>query len=445
MEYNILDFGARQENKNNAEFIQKAIDTCNQAGGGKVVIPTGTFISGSIVLKSNVELYLENGAILKASSNMMDFNLFNKEIDYDETLQVPSYQKCDYDGSPYLFFIYGENAENVQITGFGKIDGNEEIFYGETNQYQIDGRFYPRMPLIYLVNITHLSILNITCQRSAFWTVHLVGCNDVLIDGIRILNNLRLANCDGIDPDHCKDVRIANCFIQCADDGIVIKNTAGNQKYGISSNISVDNCTIISTSGAIKFGTETCSDFRNIIFNNINIHSSNRGITIQLRDQGNIENVSFNNINIDNRAFKEKMWWGRGEPIAITAVKREETTNIGRIYNMTFNNINCDSESGILLYGENISGKYNIENVTFNNIYIKMHQKSKWSKNYKDIRPTYHYPNMIEHLVNVIYARNLENVTFSNFKFDIDKEYVKGNIGELYDVKDVNNFNVNPK
>lgn len=81
-------------------------------------------------------------------------------------------------------------------------------------------------------------------RKSAFWTTHLVGCEDVLISGIRILNNLRMANCDGIDPDHCKNVRITNCHIECADDCIVFKNTAAAMQYGACENIIVDNCTL---------------------------------------------------------------------------------------------------------------------------------------------------------------------------------------------------------
>lgn len=101
----------------------------------------------------------------------------------------------------------------MAITGFGKIDGNEEIFYGKVTKWHIDGYFYPRVPLLFLENVRHLTIQQVTLTGSAFWTTHLVGCKEVLIEGIRIINNLRLANCDGIDPDHCNNVRISTVIL----------------------------------------------------------------------------------------------------------------------------------------------------------------------------------------------------------------------------------------
>jgi len=430
--YNIEDFGANINNKNNAKYIQLAIDKAYENGGGKVIVPQGkTFVSGSIVLKDNVELYLETGSVLKASDDLDDFNLFNVKYDPNLKLDTPSFINCEYNGAPIFYFIYGKDSKNIAITGLGSIDGNETIFYGKQDKYQIDGKFYPRMPLVYLVNIKHLTITNLTFQNSAFWTLHLIGCEDVLIDGVRILNNLKLANCDGIDPDHCKDVRISNCYIRCADDGIVFKNTTGNKQYGNCENISVCNCTIISTSGAIKFGTESCNDFKNITISNCNIHSSNRGISFQLRDEGNIENIIFSNINIETRIFSEIQWWGRGEPISITAVKRFEDTNVGYIKNVRFSNINIDSENGFLIYGET---QDSIKDIYFDNINIYLHKKSKWSQSVHDIRPTYH-ENMIKGNANLIYGRNASNINFTNFRYEFNNDIVK-NFINIYDIKD---------
>lgn len=137
----------------------------------------------------------------------------------------------------------------------------------------------------------------------------MVGCQDVLIDGIRILNNLKMVNCDGIDPDHCRNVRINNCHIESADDCIVFKTTEKNAYLGPCENIVVSNCTLTSTSAAIKFGTESVSDFRNITVTNCVISRTNRGISLMLRDGGNIENVTFANLHINTRMFSDQ-WWG---------------------------------------------------------------------------------------------------------------------------------------
>lgn len=149
-----------------------------------------------------------------------------------------------------------------------------------------------------------------------------------MIDGIRILNNLRMGSSDGIDPDHCQNVRIVNCHIESADD-CMLKNTEGAMEYGNCENIVVANCTLMSTSAAIKIGTESAALFNNIVVNNCNISKTNRGISLQLRDKGSIENAVFSNINIDTRHFSGEHWWGGAEPIAVTALPRKETTKPG--------------------------------------------------------------------------------------------------------------------
>lgn len=417
MNVSVLDYGAIGDGiTNDGKAIQSAIDACYKSGGGKVILPSGrTYISSSLVLKSNVEFHVETGAVLKASSNLRDFNLFNLNIDYNQELDIPSYSKCDYDGRPFLYFIYAEHGENISISGQGKIDGNEEIFYGKKSQYQIDGKFYPRMPLVYFEDIKHVSIKDVTLQRSAFWTLHLIGCKDVLIDRIRILNNLLLTNCDGIDPDHCQDVRISNSYIQCADDGIVLKNTEHYRKYGPVENVSVVNCDIVSTSGAIKFGTESVDDFKNIIVSSCNIHNTNRGITIQLRDGGKMENCIFSNLNISTRAFSKINWWGAGEPINITALKRNEKSKLSEIKHLIFNNINCDCENGILIKGED----NNISDIKFNQVYLNLSNKSKWQKNIKDFRP-YYKDEFEEGKINCLYIREAKNIDTSNLFYTVD-------------------------
>lgn len=317
MIYNVQNYGAAGDGStNDTPAIQAAIDACSENGGGRVVLEGGhTYRAGAIVLRSHVELHLEMGAVLKASDCMDDFNLFHRAPAYREKITVPTYENCEYNGGPALYFLYAKDCEYISITGSGKIDGNEEIFYGTVTPWHIDGSFYPRMPLLFMEHIEHLTMRDVTLTGSGFWTTHLVGCEDVLIDGIRILNNLKMANCDGIDPDHCKNVRIANCHIECADDCIVFKNTASAMQYGACENITVTNCTLISTSAAIKFGTESEAPFRNISIQNCSISRSNRAISLQLRDKGCIENICFSNINIDTRQFSPYHWWGKSEQI----------------------------------------------------------------------------------------------------------------------------------
>ncbi|MCD8103624.1 MAG: hypothetical protein LUF35_01155 [Lachnospiraceae bacterium] len=132
MIYDVLDFGAIGDGAaSDTAAIQKAINLCAANGGGVVLLAGGnTFRSGSLVLKSFVELHLEAGAVLKASDDLKDFDLFQNNVTIEKGLDVPSYENCEYEGAPFLYFIYAKDAQNVSITGQGKIDGNEEIFYG---------------------------------------------------------------------------------------------------------------------------------------------------------------------------------------------------------------------------------------------------------------------------------------------------------------------------
>ena len=139
-----------------------------------------------------------------------------------------------------------------------------------------------------------------------------------------------VANSDGIDPDHCSNVRILGCHIECADDCICLKASKGNSEYGPCENIIISDCTLVSTSAAIKIGTEGVGDFRNIIVNNCIITKSNRGLSIQIRDGGNVENVTYSNCIIETRRFCPD-WWGTAEPIVITTFNRDENTKSGKM------------------------------------------------------------------------------------------------------------------
>ena len=437
MIFNVRNYGAAGDGSHNdTQAIQTAIDDCHARGGGKVLLEGGhVYRSGALVLRSHVELHLEMGAVLKASSQLEDFDLFKSGFRPPAKSSVPSYTNCEYAGGPVLYFLYAKDCEYISITGDGTIDGTEEIYHGTVTPWHIDGSFYPRMPLIFLEHTEHLTLRQVTLTKSAFWTVHMVGCNDVLIDGIRILNSLNMANCDGIDPDHCQNVRIANCHIQCADDCIVFKNTLHAMQYGPCENISVSNCTLISTSAAIKFGTESEAPFRNITIQNCNISRSNRGISLQLRDKGCIENVTFSGLNIDTRLFSPDHWWGKAEPIAITALKRKEDTALGHIHNITFENINCAGENGILIYGDEAS---DIRDIRFRNVTLRLTEKTSWPKGVMDLRPCID-EGIRQDSLHMVSAHNAHNITMEDFRYCADPE-MEALMGDAFHITDCEGF-----
>lgn len=361
--------------------IQQVIDECSAEGGGIVYLEAGNYDCGTIQLKENVFLYLEKGAKIQFTKDRSRWLCISENNNKTNT---NSFINCEYAGRPQHVYFYAHNVNNIGIMGEGTIDGSEEIFYGEIDQYHIEGSYYPRVPVILFENCQHVSIKNITIQRSAFWTVHLAGCKDVELTGLRILNNRKMANCDGINPDHCQDVRISNCYIEAGDDGIVLKGTEAYRKYGVTKNVLIDNCIISSTSAAIKIGTESVTDFVNIQVRNCIIKESNRGIALQLRDEGNIRNVNFDGITIETRCFSEK-WWGNGEPIYITGFDRKESVPVGNISNISFRNIECVSPNGLVIASER---KDIINGITFDNVKVTIKNTSKWLPQGFDYRPS---------------------------------------------------------
>lgn len=398
------DFGASADGiHNDKTAIQEAVDKAFENGGGTVVLTSGkTYYSDSIQIKKNVELHLQKGSRLKATDNINGYIRPCNMINDPQTALIGN----PVTGKPSFVFIYGYEADGCSITGEGVIDANGTEFTYRKDRYYITGSFYPRPTVIYIEKSNHISFKDITITNAAFWTLHPAGCDDVLISQIRILNSLEVANADGIDPDHCTNVRITGCHIECADDCICLKTSMGNSEYGPCENILISNCTLISTSAAIKIGTEGVGDFRNVIVNNCIISRSNRGLSIQIRDGGNVENVSYSDCIIETRHFCPD-WWGTAEPIVITSFNRDQNTRAGKIKNIHFRNIVCKGENGILVHG---TQENTVENITFENISLTVDKQTKWESGLYDLRPCLEYG--VEKIKNSgFYIRHGKNIT----------------------------------
>ena len=386
--YNIIDYGAKGDGKtDDATAIQAAINACSQSGGGTVLIPAGhTFMCSPFELASFVELRLESNSRLLANP--------------DETVYTQSAFR-DNQGEG-MMWIHGKDLKEVSITGTGTIDGNGIAFMGKEleDSYELKPvtDFDPRPHVLTLINVEKTVIRDITIRNSAYWTVHLIGCNDASIDGITILNDLKIRNGDGIDIDHSKNVRIANCHIESGDDCICLKNRREFEEYGSCEDIVVTNCTMISRSCAIKIGSENMDKINNVLFNNCIIKNSNRGIGIQNRDEGTVTNVIFSNMIVDCMFFSD-VWWGKAEPIYITSYPRAIGNHkdagwrfpkgategrCGEVSRIYFSNIKCTSENGIFIGGDTPD---KVNHIYFKDVDLLLQKRTAYEGGIYDKRP----------------------------------------------------------
>jgi hypothetical protein len=331
------------------------------------------FLAGPVELKSNVELHLEATATLKANP--------------DESIyHMSAFGENRGEG---MLWLYANHAENISITGKGTIHGNGIAFMGAEleDSYELkplaNQAFDPRPHVLTLTDVRQLTIRDVTIKEGAYWTVHLIGCNEAVIEGIQLLNNLKIRNGDGIDLDHSKNVRIANCHITSGDDCICLKNRREFEQYGSCHDITVTNCVMASRSCAIKIGSENMDSIYNVVFDNCIITGSNRGLGIQNRDEGTVTDIVFSNIQLDCRLWSD-VWWGKAEPIYVTSYPRANGNHkdanwrfpkgqiegrCGEVSRIYFNNITATSENGCFVGGD-VPGK--VKDIYFNNVRVRL-------------------------------------------------------------------------
>ena len=419
----------------NSGAIQGAIDEVSAAGGGRVTIPAGTFLSGSLQLKAGVELHLAEGAVLLASANYADYSA-------EHAIPAITGGAVDEYVLPQRAFISAFQAHDASITGTGTIDGNADNFIAERGQYihamrgPVGGKsqYLERPFTVFIIESDGLKLEDFTIKDPAFWALRITGCDHSAIERIKILTDLMVPNADGIDIDRCSHVLIKDCTLITADDCISLKSCAGTSQYGDVSHITIQNCYMKTTSGAITLGTESVGDIHNVLVEDCTVEDSHRGFAVRAREGGTIFDCLFRNSTIKTRAFSP-MWWGHGEALHVTAFSWNDPGHVGDgnperalegyVKNIRFEDLTIDTEAGILTWGAHPEL---IENVSYSRVKAHIGQRSKWDHRI-DLRPN-DIQNFVERPHSAIEAVNCSGVTFNDCEIFWD-QISRAKYGEL--------------
>jgi polygalacturonase len=302
--FDVRECGAAGDGKaKDTAAIQRAVEQCAASGGGTVYLPPGRYLTGTVVLKSNVTFHLEAGATLLGSTDLADYSP-----------QSGPPLKGDANAKHLL---YARDADNVTVRGGGTIDGQGRAFWVPANRPQpkpedlwrdvatYDWKPLDRpSPMVEFYNCRNLRIEDITLANASGWTLRPVECDSVVIRGIKIRNPIIGPNTDGIDPTCCRNVFISDCDISTGDDAICLKSESPYGTLGVSKNITITNCVLTCCCNGLKFGTATRGGFENITFSNSVIYNDEvplnqrviSGVAIECVDGGWVDGVAIANV-----------------------------------------------------------------------------------------------------------------------------------------------------
>lgn len=349
--YDVTKFGAKGDEKTvNTKIFQKVIDDCSKNGGGVVLVPKGKYITGTILLKDNVIISLEDSAFLIGSTDINEYQM----VDPFRTGNGAPMGYC---------FIGAVDAKNVGIVGKGCIDGRgKEVL-------AINGK-EKRPFLVRFVRSTGISLEGIHLMNSAAWTCHFFACRTIDIHNVSI-NSRGLGNNDGFDIDCSQDIRISACNIDTGDDGLCFKTTWSRMAC---KDITITGLKITSNHSGIKFGTESMAPFENIKISDCYIYDTNNGgIKINSVDGAQIRNIEISDITMNN--VRTPMLFRLGSRLNVFRKESDTKQATGCIENITICNVKAKAAkaaqikppSGILITG--VPG-YPIKNLTLENIEI---------------------------------------------------------------------------
>ena len=439
--YNVRDYGAKGDGKTlDHTAINKAIETAVADGGGQVYLPAGTYLCGSIHMKSNIDLHLAAGAKILAAPGEM------KAYDESEVFGAPEYQ----DGGHTYFhnsLIWAEGQHNVSITGHGMIDG-EGLTKRDTEKAGNvqGGSIGTGDKAIALKLCRNVTIRDITIFRGGHFAIITTGCEIGTIDNVTIDTNR-----DGIDIDCCKYFTVSNTKVNTPnDDAIVLKSSYALKKPVLCEHILITNCIVTGyklgtfldgtyipekvnwVCGRIKLGTESNGGYRNITISNCTCMWSS-GLAFEEVDQGRMENIVVDNISMSHVHHY---------PIYITTGCRnrgpKERTDVSSARDISINNViadDCDSLASIIITGME---RYPIRNVSLSNIRIQYRGGGKKvTKPYREQGTNYPEPRWAGPTPAYgLFARHADGIRLHNVQFELMRQDERPDIV----LEDVKNF-----
>jgi polygalacturonase len=417
-EINIKEYGVR-EGLVATEGIQKAFDKANELGNGTVVIPKGTFYTGTINM-GNASLYLEKGAILKGSANPEDY--------YENGFVHNEMRKC-------ISLLYSQNSDGIKIAGEGTIDFNGSAFYDydvreipdfgmglspeQEKECTATYDFRPTQPMFFH-QCKNIVLEDITLCNAPCWTMSFHDCENIRIQNLLIDNDPVIPNNDGMHFCGCRRVFITGCNITSGDDCIALTSITDWNKA--CEDFIISDCILCSSSKALVLGYMH-SIIRNICISNCIIRDSHRGFCIMTStNTGLIEHVIIENVRIDTRV-RAGNWWGNGEPICIFALHHDNPHYLNpapirawdtNIRDIRLRNISCSGENVIGIVG----AAGNISEIALDGIYYER-KKSKNSclkgSNKIDVSPAQEVITLPEGPLSYwIHIQGCKNVKVSN-------------------------------
>ncbi len=412
-DYRITDFGAVADGQTVCtKAIQVAIDESSKLNG-KVIVPAGEFVTGTLFFRNNTTLVLEKNARILGSSSLADYP--HTEVDFRFWGDTWVYQSL----------IIAHHVENITIEGEGTIDGRGSVF--STTTTKKPDRYRNRPYLLWFAECRNVTVRDVELTNSAMWMQSYIRCEKLRIDGIRVFNHCNKNN-DLMDIDGCRNVIITRVTGDADDDGITFKSTSNR----ISENIIVSDCIISSHCNALKFGTETTTGFRNVSVSNCIIRKSVEttaktgypegisGISLEIVDGGIMENITISNIVID----------GPRVPVFVRLGNRARkyyaeapSPSVGLIRNILLTNIVAQASSPV---GCAIAGipEGKIDGITLSNsrfIFPGGIKDNLSQKVIEELPDRYPESIMFGTLPAFgIYARHVKNLTLQGLSFEIE-------------------------